>query len=64
MSEISLQDIEKIVQIAEKPRAGDLKIDENVRLSLMQALGKLKTSFETPLEATFDLAQGVGYQIQ
>ena len=57
--EISRDDVTKIIEIANKSASGELKLPEPDRQNLMKALAKLKGTFETPVEATIELASGV-----
>ena len=61
MATITQDDIAKIIEIAGKaaPPPHDSGIPENVRSDLMKALAKLKMDFQTPVEATIELASGV-----
>ena len=57
--EINHDDVTKIIEIANKSASGELKLPESDRQKLMVALAKLKGAFQTPVEATIELASGV-----
>ena len=55
----TLADAEAIISIADKSPLDHAALPEDTRLALMTALGKLKMTFQTPVEATTELFEGV-----
>ena len=56
----TLEHAEAIIRFANNISPDHAALPENTRLALMTALEKLKMTFQTPVEATTELFEGVG----